>query len=694
MLAAKAGIELAYENARGEHVEVSADTIAAELDAMGLAADNDAAARERLADLEHAERARILPPVLVVRVDARPIHIPVGAGLTGSDAVRWRLILEDGSAREGVHAGSRRAASREILGSMTRCLSDTIASKPAAHRCRLSQRRRGAGHRTISSPTSFGAWRRSSISSARIPTGVSATLAIWRNWSTIVGGWGASVLGLNPLHAMFLDEPEHASPYAPASRLFLNALNIDLPRTPEFTRSERGAAMLRSVEFTSALEKMRARGLVDFTGVARLKFQALQIAFDEFLSKAEPARRESYQQFRVAMGEALERFAIFQAIRLDRARAGDSADWRQWPAALQNPTSREVKEFAQAHRLKVDFIAWTQWVADSQLAEAAQHASAAGMKIGLYRDLAVGAAASGAESWANPAIVAERAHAGAPPDIFDPAGQDWGLPPFNPRALREESYASFIELVRANLRHAGALRIDHVLGMQHLYWVPKGHPASQGAYVTYPFDDLAAILALESTRNRCLVVGEDLGTVPRGFREKLADAGILSYRVLYFEQNKSGEFVAPEKYPALSLATIGNHDMATLAGWWQGLDIKLHEENNLYPDAAEAARQYDQREKDKRNLLKALSDAGIDVGDGDDFQQIAVAVHTFLARTNSSLAMAQLDNLAQETDQVNLPGSSDEQPNWRRRYSMTLEELAADRQVEQLVAIFRSLRPS
>jgi 4-alpha-glucanotransferase len=693
MLAAKAGIELAYENARGERVEVSADTIAAEFDAMGLAADNDAAARERLADLEHAERARILPPVLVVRVDARPIHIPVGAGLTGSDAVRWRLILEDGSAREGVAQLSAGGFTRDFR------IDDEVPV--GYHRLEAG----GASVPFIAAPPRC--WTPDHFESHKL-WGVAAQLYLLRsdsNWgigdfgdleklATIVGGWGASVLGLNPLHAMFLDEPEHASPYAPASRLFLNALNIDLPRTPEFTRSERGAAMLRSVEFTSALEKMRARGLVDFTGVARLKFQALQIAFDEFLSKAEPARRESYQQFRVAMGEALERFAIFQAIRLDRARAGDSADWRQWPAALQNPTSREVKEFAQAHRLKVDFIAWTQWVADSQLAEAAQHASAAGMKIGLYRDLAVGAAASGAESWANPAIVAERAHAGAPPDIFNPAGQDWGLPPFNPRALREESYASFIELVRANLRHAGALRIDHVLGMQHLYWVPKGHPASQGAYVTYPFDDLAAILALESTRNRCLVVGEDLGTVPRGFREKLADAGILSYRVLYFEQNKSGEFVAPEKYPALSLATIGNHDMATLAGWWQGLDIKLHEENNLYPDAAEAARQYDQREKDKRNLLKALSDAGIDVGDGDDFQQIAVAVHTFLARTNSSLAMAQLDNLAQETDQVNLPGSSDEQPNWRRRYSMTLEELAADRQVEQLVAIFRSLRPS
>ncbi len=236
------------------------------------------------------------------------------------------------------------------------------------------------------------------------------------------------------------------------------------------------------------------------------------------------------------------------------------------------------------------------------------------------------------------------------------------------------------------MRHAGALRIDHVVGLQHLYWVPEGQPPSEGAYVTYPFEDLTGILALESHRNRCLIVGEDLGTVPPGFRDKMAALGILSYKVLYFEQDpESGEFLPPEDYPLLALATVGSHDLATLRGWWQSHDIELREINQLYSDPEEGRRQRDTREKEKRHLLQALQKQGLDPGDGNDRDRLACAVHTFLGRSNAAIAMLRMENLLGEITQVNLPATTNQYPNWRRRLSMKLESLGDDPQIKLIV---------
>jgi 4-alpha-glucanotransferase len=502
----------------------------------------------------------------------------------------------------------------------------------------------------------------------------------------IGSGWGADAIGLNPLHAMFMDDPRQASPYAPVSRLFLNILNIDVTDIPEFAASE-ARSTIDTQEFREALEKVRTADLVDYQNVAKLKLDALRIVFGNFQKSAPPQRRLAFETFVRGNDPALRRFSIFQAIRNQQATLdSDSTDWRRWPEQLRDYQSPAVERFAAEHHEEIEFLSWMQWIADGQLANAAESARRHGMTIGLYRDLAVGAHAAGAETWLHPRTVVSAAHAGAPPDILNPAGQDWGLPPFDPVELRETAYAAFIDLVRANMRHAGGLRIDHVVGLQHLYWVPRGLPPSSAAFVTYPFEDLAGILALESWRNECLVVGEDLGTVPAGFRDMAAEHGVLSYRVLYFEQDeRSGAFIPPEKYPNLALATVGSHDLATLRGWWEERDIEIREIKKLYPDSGEAGRQRAQRAQEKRLLLQALRQEGLDPGSGDDHERLLRAVHSFLGRTRAAIVMVQSDNLTGEVMQVNLPGTTTEHPNWRRRQSMTLAEIAADPGVKAVV---------
>lgn len=327
----------------------------------------------------------------------------------------------------------------------------------------------------------------------------------------------------------------------------------------------------------------------------------------------------------------------------------------------------------------IEFLEWLQWVADEQLAKAAKVAADVGMQIGLYRDLAVGCDRSGAETWANPAAFLDRAQVGAPPDIFNPAGQDWGLPPFHPRALREEGYRSFVELIRANMRHAGGLRIDHVMGLQHLYCIPSGCNPDEGAYVAYPLDDLIGILALESQRHRCLVVGEDLGTVPEGFRAKMEAAGVLSYRVLFFEQDWStGVFLRPGDYPRLSLAVAGSHDLPTLIGWWEERDITLKERLGLYPSDEEAQSQRQRRANDRASLIQAFRREGLLEAQGEiSAEAFVAAAHEFLAISDAGMVAVQLDDILGEPEQVNVPGTSLEHPNWRRKYSITLEDLAS-----------------
>jgi 4-alpha-glucanotransferase len=554
-LSHRMGIVSEFRNARGATIQTDDATKRNLLTAMGLQASDERAAQAALDALDREAWLRTLAPATVVRVSAGASLDEVATEIVlAADVseVVWRLALEDGGERSGRvpfdalflvaeqsldgHVLQRR---RLELGKGLPCGYHQLTVDPG-----------GAATALIVAPERC--WLPSGVAEGRRMWGIAIQLYLLcsaSNWGLgdfsdlralvdLAVAHGADVIGLNPLHAMFSDDPEHASPYAPASRLLLNILNIDVTAVPELRHSPQTQAMIGAPAFQERLQASRAQHLVDYAGVTKLKLAALEVLFATFRSAPDGPRVQAFEAFRRRRGEVLERNCLFQGLRGHFAHQSPAAaDWHNWPEEYRNPDSPAVARFAEEHRQQIDFLIWLQWIADEQLGAASAAAREGGMEVGLYRDLAVGADRAGAETWADAAAVVSGAQVGCPPDIYNPAGQNWGLPPFHPRALREEGYRSFIELVRANMRHAGGLRIDHVMGLQHLYWIPDGEPASSGAYVQYPTDDLVGILALESQRHRCLVVGEDLGTVPEGFRERMAAANILSYRVLFFEQD-------------------------------------------------------------------------------------------------------------------------------------------------------------
>ena len=709
-LAERMGIEPRFRNAKGEIVETTSETKRSLLAAMGVEAIDEAQARSALEDLDRAEWLRPLPPVQVSRAGAGPpaveLVLPAGTG-----GIAWRLALDDGSER----------ARRIPFGELELIASRSLDGTPLERRRLLLEADLPWGyHHLAIEPggasmilvvTPGKCWVPPALAEGRRLWGIAAQLYLLRSatdWGigdfsdlrklvALAADRGADMIGLNPLHAMFPDDPEHASPYSPASRLLLNILNIDVTAVPELLHCPEMRGLTASEAFKHKLQACRAKHLVDYPEVAAIKLSVLKKLFDAYRVSAEPARWGAFEGFRRERDEVLGRSCLFLALREHFANQHPSrADWHAWPEEYRDPASPAIARFAEENRHRLDFLAWLQWVADEQLGAAAGTARDHGMAVGLYRDLAVGADCTGAETWADATAVVSGAQVGAPPDIYNPAGQIWGLPPFHPRALREEGYRSFIQLVRANMRHAGGLRIDHAMGLLHLYWVPEGQKPSAGAYVRYPMEDLIGILALESHRHRCLVVGEDLGTVPEGFRERMAEANILSYRVLFFEQEpETGAFLPPSTYPELALATLGSHDLPTLRGWWEGRDFDLKEQLGLFPQAGEASRQREARERDRMQLLEALRRERLLPEDGEpDIPSLARAAHAFLARTSSVVAMAQIDDLTDESDPVNVPATSEEHPNWRRRLSMTLEELAARPRFNDIAKIFRSERVS
>ncbi len=488
---------------------------------------------------------------------------------------------------------------------------------------------------------------------------------------------GADTVAVNPLHALFPDQPRRRSPYSPSSRLWLNPLYIDPAQVPESRQ------VLDDWRHTpgheDALHRLRAMDVVPYEHAAAQLwplFRRLHAVFEEIHVSGDTERGRQFAAYCQRGGAALEGFARHQAL----AERFGPRPWFQWPDEFQHPDNPAVAHFADAQPEAIRFHMFLQFEADRQLCAAAH--AAPGMTLGLYRDVAVGFDRDGADGWLYQEGLTHGVSVGAPPDLRNPVGQDWGVAVPTPRALTRWGYRPFIDLMRANMRHAGALRLDHAFQLIRLYWVPIGHSPEEGGYVAYPMDDLMAIIALESHRNQCLVVAEDLGTIPEGFRERIMGTDALSFRVLHRERAADRHYKAPDAYPDLSVVVAGTHDQGTFAGFWSGRDVASRRALDLYPTPEEGTRAAGDRSVDRDRLITALAEAGLwEPGtcpagaDGLPVEDLIVALHRFLARTPSRLLLVNLDDIVNQTEQINMPATVNAYPNWLRRIPLPMEDL-------------------
>ncbi|HUG24049.1 malto-oligosyltrehalose synthase [Piscinibacter sp.] len=516
---------------------------------------------------------------------------------------------------------------------------------------------------------------------------------------------GADIVGLNPMHALFAHNPAHASPYSPSSRLRLNVLYVDVEAIEDFRECDAAQRRVRSAEFQSRLARLRDAEFVDYPGVAAAKFEILELLYAHFrehhLAPGTP-RGAAFRAFQRDRGQALHRHAIYEALQAHFHAADASVwGWPKWPPAYHDPESDAVARFAQEQLERVEYHAYLQWQADRQLARAAEHCRVGGLAIGLYLDLAVSVDRAGSDTWAHQDCYALGASVGAPSDEFNPAGQAWGLPPLRPDRLREHGYGVFIETLRETMRHAGAVRIDHVMGLMRLFWIPPERSARDGAYVHYAADELLAIVALESERNRCMVIGEDLGTVADEMRTMLAHFEVLSYRLLYFERGDGGAFRPSADYPRGALVAISTHDLPTLAGWWTGRDLQVRLDLGLYPSRDLYEKQLVDRAQERVRLLLALQHEGL-LPEGTAVESLGTqaltpalveAIHAFVAATPSRVMVVQMEDVLGVAEQANMPGTTLEHPNWNRKLPATLAELDASAGWHGLAGVLAKIRP-
>ena len=692
------GIAPEYYDIWGKRRVVPDHGLRALLRAMDVEAGDRAQVLASLAAEDAAQAALALrsplPPCAVFWQDAGPWLLPLLAA-NREGTLLWSLVEEGGAH----HAGT---------------VQDFLVVLPARlplgyHRLDLRLEAAAGEQRLLSSTLVVIAPRR-----CYLPPRLQAGQRVWgpavqlyalrsgRNWGMgdftdlaavvrMCGKHGAALVGLNPLHALYPHNPTHASPYSPSSRRFLDILYIDVEAVAEFQTCADARAQVLAPDFQDRLRALRAADQVDYAGVAAAKLPVLELLYAHFRagSLANPlaTRTRQFRAFQSAGGLALRQHALFEAMQ-DHFHAQDASvwGWPQWTWAYRDPNSSEVAAFLREHAERVEYYEYLQWQAEQQLAAVGAASLESQLAVGIYQDLAVSVDRGGAESWAAQDLYAQGASAGCPPDDFNLRGQDWGLLPLLPERLRGRAYAPFVAVLRANMRHAGALRIDHVMGLARLFWVPRGDLPEAGSYVAYPFEHLLAILTLESERNHCMVIGEDLGTVPDEVRHAMDRSGMLSYRVLIFSRRQDGEFFAPQDFPVDALVTSTTHDLATLVGYWEGRDIELRQTLDLYPSEALHLQQVEERKRDCGRLLAALQRESLlppELGPDPQWpvpmtQNLAMAVQEYLARGPSRVLVVQLEDVFGSREQVNLPGTVDQYANWRRKLPVPVEQWESD----------------
>ncbi len=510
--------------------------------------------------------------------------------------------------------------------------------------------------------------------------------------SELKGGF----VGINPLHAIQNKKPFGISPYSPITRLYKNFIYLDIEKIPE-VKQLKGQLVIGNRQWEEIFKQLRNEDLIDYEKVAAIKEKCLRSAFEVFYEKwiAAPSahndRIENFKRYITEEGDNLESFAAYLALSKEFGE-----NWQEWPEEYRMPLSYTVQTFKETHEKEILFYKYIQWLIDDQLKENSELSENLGMTIGLYHDLAIGSVGGGSDVWMAQNVIAERIDLGAPPDDFNPTGQNWGLPPIIPEKLKESGYEFFIQSIRKNMRYFGALRIDHALGMFRQFWIPKGMHASHGAYVKQPTEDLLRIIALESVRNRTVIIAEDLGTIGENVRETLFRFRMLSYRLLYFERNyPDPSFLSPERYPEMALCAVTTHDLPTIYGWWVGRDIELKKRLRIFTDESTHKMHVEHRERDMDLLLNSLKSYGIlepsaySLKPSEMTLELCIAIYEYLARTPCKLLAVSLDDIIGTLDQQNMPGITDSYPSWMQKTPITLKQMISDRWFHGLSEMFQ-----
>jgi len=525
-------------------------------------------------------------------------------------------------------------------------------------------------------------------------------LAALLHW--VAGSLGAGFVALNPLHALHNRQPYNTSPYLPLSSFYRNYLYLDVEAVEDFSACPAARSLVGGARFQTEVEALRNSEYVEYERIARLKLGVLRLLFRSFLRtewQLGTARARAFRKWLAAEGELLDRFATYCALdEVLHKRDRKLWIWPDWPAEYQNSESAEVREFAHKYWRRILFHKYVQWQIDQQLEALQLRATELKMPIGLYHDLALATDRCGSDLWAFRPFFIQGCRVGSPPDDFAPDGQDWAFPPPNSEAHKENAYRLFVETIRKNSRHGGALRIDHVMRFFRLFWIPEGAEAASGTYVNEHWQDLLNILALESVRGQFLVVGEDLGTVPPMLREAMEHRSMLRYKLFYFEKGHDGLPLPPSQYPAHALVSSTTHDLPTLAGFWAGRDIEARRNAGVLNDGDFYQRQLTERREEKRKMLEALIRDGLLPRDfpreAADWTELTGELHNavigYLVSTPSMLMLLNQEDLTKELDQQNLPGTTWQYPNWKRKMKYTIEDLQNSRQAADFASMFRA----
>ena len=640
-LAEAAGLQVRWRDYQGGWHDVGPDTLQAALSALNLPAGSPTEIKDSHAQL--AGRAATLPPLITAEV-GQPTPLPAGG--------RWELTLEDGSKQDGVAEDGRLLPAIGQAGYHTLSVAGQETTVAVAPRRAYTVQDAAPGSRPWVLATQLYALRRPG-------DGGLGDFAALQDLLAPAAELGAAGVAISPVHAQFSADTNRFSPYSPSSRVQMNVLHAGLDLS-----NQADAARLEALD------------LVDWPKAARVRLAALRDAY----AAASPEEKAAFAEYRAKHGSTVETHAAFEALHAQQFGADPSKwHWRTWPSELRHPDSQAVREFAARNPDAVGLHAYMQFKAERSLASAQQAAKAAGMPIGLIADLAVGADSGGSHCWSRQEETLLGMGIGAPPDLLSANGQNWGLAAFSPRGLRDHGYRAFLEMLRHAMRHAGGVRIDHALGLARLWVVPDGASAKDGAYLSFPLQDMLRLVALESTRNQAVVMGEDLGTIPEGFQDRLGAAGVLGMRVLWFEK-RQGTFSAPRTWSKAAAAMTSTHDLPTVAGWWSGRDLQWRGTLGLSGDS-QASEEQD-RVADRRALWAAFNESGAADGEApaeDETAPVVDAALRHLATSACDLVIIPIEDALGAAEQPNLPGTMDpDHPNWRRRLPGPAADLLRD----------------